>query len=60
MTFEDAIKFVRKTIQEDDGLRILVAKTIAMRLHDTTTLPLEEKDNAADQIMNLLFHIPLP
>lgn len=59
MTFEKAIKFVRKTMQEDEGLRIGYQSNIAMRLLDTTDLLSVKVGGAADQIMNLLFHIPL-
>jgi len=58
MTFKDAIEFVRKTMQEDEGARMGYQSNITMRLLDTTILNLTEADEAADEIMNLLFDIP--
>lgn len=55
MTFEDAIKFVRKTMQEDEGLRIGYQSNIAMRLRDTTILSHIGANNAADELMVFTF-----
>jgi len=73
MTFEDAIEFVRKTMQKDVALRNSYHSNIATRIYETShssespcydkfdphSIDACEADYAADQIMDLLFDIPL-
>lgn len=59
MTFEEATEFVRKTIQEDEQLRGKYRSDISMKLFRSKLLNLRESYDVTDQIMNLLFDIPL-
>lgn len=53
--FASAITTVRSMMRSDDSLSLTYQSNIAMRLWDNTRLGKRESNEAADQIMDLLF-----
>lgn len=53
--FGAAIHAVRVLMRESEDLQIGYQSNIAMRLYDTTRLSKKKSNDAADQIMDLLF-----